>query len=116
MTTSSKVKSLKEQLVNLGPMLPGTISRQWNVCGKAGCRCKDPKKPQKHGPYYQLSFSVGKRSSSMFLKKEDLPAAREAIVRYQTFRQLCADLAAAYVAEARLVGIAKLVEQDSRHG
>ena len=52
----------------------------------------------------------------MFLKKEDLPAAREAIVRYQTFRQLCADLAAAYVAEARLVGIAKLVEQDSRHG
>lgn len=52
----------------------------------------------------------------MFVRKEDLPAAREAIARYQTFRQLCADLATAYVAEARRVGIAKLVDSGARHG
>ncbi len=69
MKSKKKIEQLKQKLLNLGPVLPGSISEQWNVCGTPGCKCKDPKTPQKHGPYYQLSFSVGGRSSSMFIKK-----------------------------------------------
>lgn len=37
----------KEAINALGPMLPGSISTQWNVCGKSGCRCKDQDNPKK---------------------------------------------------------------------
>jgi hypothetical protein len=116
MSATSRIESLKKQIVNLGPVLPGSISLQWNVCGKAGCRCKDRKEPHKHGPYYQLSFTVGGKSSSMFLHREDLVPARQAVARYRVLRQLCAKLAAAYVAEARRLGLAELCQQEAPHG
>jgi len=99
-----KVEQLRAKLAKLGPMLPGSISEQWNVCGTPGCRCKDPKDPQKHGPYYQLSFTVGGKSSTMFIKKENLPEARRRLKRYQQFKTLCSDLVHAYVALARRAG------------
>ena len=52
----------------------------------------------------------------MFLHKEDLPSARQAIARYRTLRKMCAALAAAYVAEARRVGVAELCQQEAPHG
>jgi len=105
MTNEEKtVAKLKEELVQLGPMLPGSISEQWNVCGTPGCRCKDPDKPVKHGPYYQLSFTVGGKSSSMFIKKEDLPEARQRLKRYQQFKVRSKDLLLAYVALTRKAG------------
>ena len=96
-----KVAQLKERLMRLGPMLPGSISEQWNVCGTPGCRCKDPDEPVRHGPYYQLSFTVGGKSSTMFIKKEDLPEARRCLKRYQEFKALCSDLLHAYVVLTR---------------
>ncbi len=100
-----KVQRLRDKLAKLGPMLPGSISEQWNVCGTPGCRCKDAKNPVKHGPYYQLSFTVGGRSSTMFIKKEDLPEARRRLKRYQQFKTLSSDLVHAYVALARKTGL-----------
>lgn len=99
-----KVQQLRAKLAKLGPMLPGSISEQWNVCGTPGCRCKDPENPQKHGPYYQLSFTVGGKSSTMFIRKEDLPEARRRLKRYQQFKVLCSDLVHADVALARKTG------------
>ncbi len=99
-----KVDQLRKKLAELGPMLPGSISEQWNVCGTPGCRCKTPKNPVKHGPYYQLSFTVGGRSSTMFIKKKDLPEARRRLKRYQQFKTLSSDLVHAYVALARKTG------------
>lgn len=106
------VAEVKEALDALGSVLPGSISKQWNVCGKPGCRCKDPDRPQRHGPYYQLSFTVGGRSSTMFLKPEERAAARQCIRRYRRFRELNAQLVAAYVAQARRRGVASLAEVD----
>jgi len=99
-----KVQQLREKLAKLGSMLPGSISEQWNVCGTSGCQCKDPDNPKKHGPYYQLSFTVGGKSSTMFIKKKDLPEARRRLKRYQQFKTLCSDLVHAYVALARKSG------------
>jgi hypothetical protein len=44
---SPSVREVKQALDALGPVLPGSISKQWNVCGKPGCRCKDPDRPQR---------------------------------------------------------------------
>ena len=51
-----RITEIKLELQGIGPMRPGSLSEQYTVCGKAGCRCADPKHPRKHGPYYQLSF------------------------------------------------------------
>jgi len=99
-----KVAQIRDKLEKLGAMLPGSISEQWNVCGTPGCRCKDPDRPEKHGPYYQLSFTVGGRSSTMFIKKEHLLEARRCIKRYQQFKALSIELVHAYVALTRKAG------------
>jgi hypothetical protein len=100
----NRILQLKEKLMNLGPMLPGSISEQYNVCGTAGCQCKDPDNPIKHGPYYQLSFTAGGKSSTMFIKKKDLAEARRRIKRYQQFKTLNNELVHACVELARKNG------------
>ena len=99
-----KVEQIKEKLGKLGPILPGSISEQWNVCGTPKCRCKDPEKPLKHGPYYQLSFTVGGKSSTMFIKKEDLPEVHRRLKRHGQFKTLCTELVQAYVVLTRKNG------------
>jgi len=88
-------------------MLPGSLSEQWNVCGTPGCRCKDAKKPAKHGPYYQLSYTVGGRSSTMFVRKEDLAEAKRRIKRYGQFKALCKELVQSDVALCRKTGLSR---------
>ena len=57
------------------------------MCGTPGCRCKaDP--PQKHGPYYQVSFTRKGKSSSKFVKKPDLPEVRMQIKNYERMKLL----------------------------
>ena len=99
-----RIEQIRKKLVQLGPMLPGSISEQWNVCGTPRCRCKDPERPVKHGPYYQLSFTVGGKSSTMFIKKEDLTEVRRCLKRHEQFRALCTELVQAYVALTRKNG------------
>ncbi len=83
-----KIEHLKRQLAELGPMHPGSLSEQYNVCGKSRCRCKDPKNPQKHGPYYQLSFTWRGKSRTRFVRAERLAGVREKIANYKRFREL----------------------------
>jgi len=83
-----KIAHLKQQLAELGPIHPGSLSEQYNVCGKPGCRCKDAKKPQKHGPYYQLSFTWRGKSRTRFVRAERLAEMQQKIATYKRFREL----------------------------
>jgi hypothetical protein len=83
-----QIERLKQQLLELDPMHPGSLGRQYNVCGKPHCRCKDPRHPQKHGPYYQLSFTWRGKSSSRFVRPEQLAEMRRKVARYRRFRRL----------------------------
>src|ERR1700739_1149240 len=83
-----KIEHLKKQLTELGPMHPGSLSEQYNVCGKPDCRCKDAKKPQKHGPYYQLSFTWRGKGRTRFVRAERLAGVRQKLANYRRFREL----------------------------
>jgi hypothetical protein len=83
-----KIEHLKQQLAELGPIHPGSLSEQFNVCGKPDCRCKDPKDPQKHGPYYHLSFTWRGKSRTLFVRAERLAEMREKLANYKRFREL----------------------------
>lgn len=111
MPVKRSAQQLKDELTRMGPVLPGSISKQWNVCGKPGCRCKDPKRPRRHGPYHQLSYTLDGHSSTMFLKPADVAAARTCIRRYARFKHLCRQLVGAYVQAAREGGLAALTTE-----
>jgi len=85
-----KIQQIKTQLLALGDMRPGSLSRQYNVCGKKGCRCKDPVHPQRHGPYYQLSYVHRGRSTSQFIRPELRATVRAELATFKTFRKLTA--------------------------
>lgn len=68
MSPEQKIAQIIKKILNLEPVLPGSISEQWNVCGTPGCACKSVQNPIKHGPYYQLSFSVRGKAPQCLLK------------------------------------------------
>ena len=76
-STEKKIETSKKKLTALGDMRPGSLSKQYNVCGNPTCRCKDPDNPKKHGPYHQLSYTHKSRSKSEFVKKEDLAEVKK---------------------------------------
>ena len=84
----AQITEIKHQLLAHGPMRPGSLSRQYNVCGKPGCRCKDPQKPRRHGPYYQLNYVYRGKKTSQFIRKKTLPYVRIELANYKKFRRL----------------------------
>jgi len=93
-------------------MHPGSLSKQFNVCGKAGCRCKDPQKPRRHGPYYQLGFTWRGKSSSRFVRSERAAEMRHKVENYKRFRQLVNE----WVDLAVELGRAERGTSKQRHG
>jgi hypothetical protein len=83
-----QINHLKSQMGKLGPMRPGSLSRQYNVCGKPGCRCKDPKTPRRHGPYYQLNYVYGGKKTSEFVRPQNLKRVRTQLANFKRFRRL----------------------------
>ena len=82
-----RLAEIKAALAALGPLRPGSLSQQYNVCGNPSCRCKaDP--PQKHGPYYQLSYTFHGKSYSDFVRREALPQVQAQMRNYETLRAL----------------------------
>jgi hypothetical protein len=83
-----QIDQIKQDLLALGEMRPGALSEQYNVCGKPNCRCKDPRKPQKHGPYYQLSYTHLGKSTTEFVKRDRLQEVQQQLANYARFREL----------------------------
>lgn len=72
---SAKLKKLCFDFLDMRPILPGTVKGQYSVCGNPNCRCADKKNPIKHGPQNKLSFSLGGKSSTIFIRKADADIA-----------------------------------------
>jgi len=83
-----RIEAIQHRLTHLGAMHPGSLGEQYNVCGKAACRCKDPKKPQKHGPYYQLSYTWRGKSTTRFVRPERVEGMQQKVANYKRFREL----------------------------
>lgn len=97
-----RIEIIKRTLGGLGPMHPGSVSEQYNICGTPGCRCKDKKKPKKHGPYYQLSYTRGGRHSTRFVRPDQLAAIKKKVENHRRFRELVNEWVALSVEQERL--------------
>ena len=91
---NSRVKVLERQIGKIKGDLGeiesvrfGSLSKQYNICGTPGCRCK-ASPPQKHGPYYQVSYTRKGKSSTRAVKKEDLAEVKKQLKSYARARDL----------------------------
>lgn len=51
----SEYARIKARIRDVGFICEGSLVERWTSCGKPNCRCtSDP--PQRHGPYYQLTW------------------------------------------------------------
>jgi len=83
-----KIQEIKKELMELGELRPGSLSKQYNICGKATCRCKDPESPQRHGPYYQISYGRKGKSSSAFVRPECVTNVEQQLANYKRLIEL----------------------------
>lgn len=84
----AQIEKLKTELLKIGEMRPGSLSTQYSACQKPGCKCVDPVKPQKHGPFYQLSYSHRGKSTTQFVRPQFVPEVRKQLATYKKFKAL----------------------------
>ena len=82
-----RIAVLKARLMRLESLHPGSLSKQYNVCGKPGCRCKDPRYPRRHGPYYQLNYVFRSMKTSRFIPRQAVAQLRRELVNYRILRR-----------------------------
>ena len=83
-----QIARIKNDLLALGSLHPGSLTRQYSVCGKTGCRCKDPRRPRRHGPYYKVSYVYRSRFTSRFVPRQEVRAVRAELANYKRMRKL----------------------------
>lgn len=98
-----RIERIKRELQDIGPMRPGSLSKQHTVCGKTGCRCADPKQPKKHGPYFQLSYIHQGKSTTQFIRPPFVREVRVQLANYKRFRRLTDDWVTLSIEHARLL-------------
>ena len=84
----SKIDKVKQELLALGFMHPGSVSRQYQVCGNPACRCMHPKRPRRHGPYYKLAYVHRGKPVCRFVRADCVQAVKERLASYKRFRAL----------------------------
>ena len=105
------------KLLEIGEMRPGSLNQQLTVCGRSGCKCQDLKNPQKHGPYYQLSYVHQGKSTTQFIPKELVKTVEQELKNYKIFKSLTAewvDLALA-IAKEKIAQNKKSLKANKEH-
>jgi hypothetical protein len=83
-----QIEAIKQNLLALGPMHPGSVSRQYQQCGNPACKCMNPEKPQKHGPYYKLGYVHRGKRVCRFVRAACVDDLKPQLASYKTFRAL----------------------------
>lgn len=71
-----RIERIKADMGKLGPMRPGSISRQY----------RDPK--ERKTPYHQISYTHKMKSRTEYLRAENLMAVRQEVANFKRFRKL----------------------------
>ena len=83
-----EITAIQKKMLGLGPMHPGSISQQYQVCGRPGCKCQHPTDPKPHGPYGKLSYVHRGKKVCRFVRADSLEPIKARLLAYKTFRRL----------------------------
>ena len=87
-TLKKKIDKIKQQLLEIGTMHPGSVSQQYQVCGNPNCRCMDKKNPQRHGPYTKLAYVYHGKPVCRFVRAACVANMKIRLGNYKKFRAL----------------------------
>ena len=73
-----RIQRIQAQLAQLGPMRPGTLTRQYR------------RPQQQQGAYYQLSYTYQMKSRTEYVPKGQVGPVRKEIAVYQRYKKLTA--------------------------
>ncbi|MCP3997083.1 MAG: hypothetical protein GY722_18795 [bacterium] len=82
---------LKQQLAEIGPMCPGSLTERYRKCGKPSCHCARPG-PQGHGPSWSLTRTVRGKTVTKIIPTAALERTQAQVAEYQRFRALSREL------------------------
>jgi hypothetical protein len=115
-----RIDKIKQRIAALGDLRPGVLSQQYNVCGSPGCRCKSTP-PIKHGPYYQISVKRHGKSTTQFVREQDLAEVQTQLDNYRQLRELVdewitvsSEISSLRIHELRQAQRAEKTQQKSR--
>jgi hypothetical protein len=74
--TEERIRKIQQELLALGPMRPGSITRQYRL----------PK--EKKRPFYQISYTHRMQSRSEYVRPENLAVLRRETANFKRFRKL----------------------------
>ena len=74
--TEERIERVKQELLTLGPMRPGSITQQYRL----------PR--EKKRPFYQISYTHHMRGRSEYVRPEDLAALRKETASFKRFKKL----------------------------
>lgn len=72
----ARIERIKRELWQLGPMRPGSISRQY----------RNPQ--EQKTPYHQISYTHRMKSRTEYLRQENLASVRREVGNFKRFRKL----------------------------
>jgi hypothetical protein len=85
-----RIRHLQAQLARLGPLRPGTLTRQY-------------RRPQRQqGAYYQLSYTYRMKSHTEYVPKAQVAMVRQEIAAYHRYKKLTAQWIALALRRSRL--------------
>ena len=108
-----QILHLKNQLMALGPLHPGSLSRQYQVCGRRGCKCVDPLKPQPHGPYSKLTYVYHGKFTCRFVRAGTVQEVTALLATFKAFRKLTDQWVALAIQRAQLGPLARASRKTS---
>ncbi len=99
-----KLGEIKSEVEEIEFVLQGSVTERWKKCGKSACRChNDP--DEWHGPYHQLSWKTGGRTSSVSLSPEQAALCRHWVKNNRRLERIIKRLRSLSLRAARLYGI-----------
>src|SRR5713101_8234554 len=110
-----KILRLKQQLKALGPLHPGSLSRQYQVCGKPGCKCQNSQKPQPHGPYCKLTYVYHGKFTCRFVRASSVKEVTSLLTAFKTFRQLTDQWISLAIHRAQLGPLERTAQKSKLH-
>jgi hypothetical protein len=88
MSNDAELKQLKDSLLALGPLLPGTIRKVFLRCGKKNCHCQSTDKRHWHGPYYFWDRKEGKKLTSRSIPSDQVQLFQSYINNRREFERI----------------------------
>ena len=79
-------QNIARQMAEFCNLRAGSVASTSGRCGKPGCRCQHPRKPQRHGPYYHLDYVHHGKKTTRFIRAEQLPEVRRQLANFKKLR------------------------------